>query len=245
MQGIVTDENGAYVKAAIVKLFKEGDLTGEAGAEAVTYAVTDERGRFVIQELNPDEKYMIEIHVESPQQAAAKVPEGEAAAPEGCAPEPAAQSEKEPEPEARPEEKPEPAIINEKAPEPAAVSEKAPEPAIVSEQASEPTVISEKAPEPEASKEANEPEPASLEKPEPEVTAFDALEELEMEFDEDLEDDFLDGPFLFKDTVIIDSLGSGRRATAAAFQKSVSTRDLYENTEELKCKPYMTSNNLW
>ena len=235
MQGIVTDENGAYVKAAIVKLFKEGDLTGEAGAEAVTYAVTDERGRFVIQELNPDEKYMIEIHVESPQQAEAKAQEGEAAVADGCAPEPAAQSEKEPEPEARPEEKPEPAIIN----------EKAPEPAIVSEQASEPTVISEKAPEPEASKEANEPEPASLEKPEPEVTAFDALEELEMEFDEDLEDDFLDGPFLFKDTVIIDSLGSGRRATAAAFQKSVSTRDLYENTEELKCKPYMTSNNLW
>lgn len=235
MQGIVTDENGAYVKAAIVKLFKEGDLTGEAGTEAVTYAVTDERGRFVIQELNPDEKYMIEIHLESPRQAEAKAPEGEAAVADGCAPEPTAQSEKEVEPAAQSEKEAEPEARAEEKPEPASVSGKAPET----------EVISEKVPEPEASKEANEPETASADKPEPEVTAFDELEEFEMEFDEDLEDDFIDGPFLFKDTVIIDSLGSGRRAAAASFNKSVSIRDLYENTEELKCKPYMTKNNLW
>lgn len=209
MQGIVTDENGAYVKAAIVKLFKEGDLAGETGAEAVTYAVTDERGRFVIQELNPDEKYMIEIHVESPRQAEAKDPEKEAAAPDGDASEPIAQSEKEAEPEVQTEEKPEPEAQAEEKPEPTAVSEKTPEP--------------------EAPKEANEPE------------------ELEMDFDEgeDLDDDFIDGPFLFKDTVIIDSLGAGRRATAATFNTSVSIKDLYENAEELKCKPYMTKNNLW
>ena len=67
MQGIVIDEESNYVKAAIVKIFKMQDLSDdetEAEAEAVTYALTDENGRFVIQDLDPDANYMIEIHVE-------------------------------------------------------------------------------------------------------------------------------------------------------------------------------------
>lgn len=71
MQGIVIDERDAYVKAAIVKLFKEKDSTDENEKQTVTYAETDEEGRFVIQELNPDEKYIIEIHVKSPKPAEA------------------------------------------------------------------------------------------------------------------------------------------------------------------------------
>lgn len=83
MQGIVTDEKGGYVKAAIIKLIKKKDLTDEIEEGAVTYAETDEEGRFVIQELNPDEKYIIEIHVESPEPAEKE--------PETVAEEPAAQ----------------------------------------------------------------------------------------------------------------------------------------------------------
>lgn len=65
MRGIVTDEKGAYVKAAIVRLIIAKDSDDESGAVAVTYAETDEEGKFVIQELNPDEKYIIEVLVES------------------------------------------------------------------------------------------------------------------------------------------------------------------------------------
>ena len=65
MQGIVTDEKGAYVKAAIVRLIIAKDSDDESGAVAVTYAETDEEGKFVIQDLNPDEKYIIEVLVES------------------------------------------------------------------------------------------------------------------------------------------------------------------------------------
>ena len=66
MQGIVIDEESKYVKAAIVKMFKLQDLSdgSDTEAEAVTYALTDENGRFVIRDLDSDENYTIEIHVE-------------------------------------------------------------------------------------------------------------------------------------------------------------------------------------
>jgi len=64
MQGVVTDDKGAYVKAAIVKLIKVRDSNEESEPEAVTYAETDEEGRFVFRELNSDEKYFIEICVD-------------------------------------------------------------------------------------------------------------------------------------------------------------------------------------
>ena len=64
MQGVVTDDKGAYVKAAIVKLIKIRDSNEESEPEAVTYAETDEEGRFLFQELNSDEKYFIEIYVD-------------------------------------------------------------------------------------------------------------------------------------------------------------------------------------
>lgn len=66
MQGIVMDEERNYVKAAIVKMFKMQDLSDDSDTEAevVTYAMTDENGRFVIRDLDPDENYTIEIHVE-------------------------------------------------------------------------------------------------------------------------------------------------------------------------------------
>lgn len=64
MHGVVTDDKGAYVKAAIVKLIKIQDSNEESEPEAVTYAETDEEGRFLFQELNSDEKYFIEIYVE-------------------------------------------------------------------------------------------------------------------------------------------------------------------------------------
>ncbi|MDD3168011.1 MAG: carboxypeptidase-like regulatory domain-containing protein [Eubacteriales bacterium] len=64
MQGIVTDEKGTKVKAAIVVLTKVKDPDDESDTEVATYAETDEEGRFMIQDLNPDDKYLIEIHVE-------------------------------------------------------------------------------------------------------------------------------------------------------------------------------------
>ena len=65
MQGIVTDEKGAYVKAAIVRLIIAKDSEDGSGAVAVTYVETNEEGKFVIQDLNPDEKYIIEVLLES------------------------------------------------------------------------------------------------------------------------------------------------------------------------------------
>lgn len=64
MQGIVTDEKGTKVKAAIVALLKVKGPDDESDAEIATYTETDEEGRFMIQDLNPDDKYYIEIHVE-------------------------------------------------------------------------------------------------------------------------------------------------------------------------------------
>lgn len=68
MQGVINDEKGSYVNAAIIRLIKFQDHTDREDqtdeAEAVTYAETDEKGRFVIQDLNPEEKYIIEILLE-------------------------------------------------------------------------------------------------------------------------------------------------------------------------------------
>ena len=64
MQGIVTDEKGTKVKAAIVVLLKVKESEDVSEAETATYIETDEEGRFMIQDLNPDDKYFIEIHVE-------------------------------------------------------------------------------------------------------------------------------------------------------------------------------------
>jgi len=68
MQSYVTDEKGEYVKAAIIRLYKKN---GDAGSkdpadetEVITYAETDEEGRFLIQDLDPEEKYCIEIHID-------------------------------------------------------------------------------------------------------------------------------------------------------------------------------------
>ncbi len=90
MQGIVTDEKGAYVKAVIVKLYREKAPTEETETEAVTYAETDEKGRFIIQDLNPDEKYMIEIYTEIPEPSREEEhePDGKAEAPDGKAEDP-------------------------------------------------------------------------------------------------------------------------------------------------------------
>lgn len=69
MQGIVKDDKGAYVKSAIVRLLKISDAVGESNEEAVTYAETDEEGRFVIGDLNPEDRYIIEVHIEIPEPA--------------------------------------------------------------------------------------------------------------------------------------------------------------------------------
>lgn len=64
MLGVVTDQEGGYVKAAVIKMFKEQDEDSEL--QAVTYAMTDENGRFAVQNLDPDEKYVIEVYLENP-----------------------------------------------------------------------------------------------------------------------------------------------------------------------------------
>ena len=68
MKGVVVDEKDGYVKAAIVKIMKARDTEAgdEAGdeAEAITYVRTDENGSFFIRDLNPEEEYIIEIHLE-------------------------------------------------------------------------------------------------------------------------------------------------------------------------------------
>ncbi|MEL7658422.1 MAG: hypothetical protein AAGU75_21230, partial [Bacillota bacterium] len=67
MQGVVIDEERKYVKAAVVKVFRMQDLSDDSDTEvkAITYTWTDQNGRFVIRDLDPDEDYTIEIHVEN------------------------------------------------------------------------------------------------------------------------------------------------------------------------------------
>ena len=68
MQGHITDEKGEYVKAAIVRLYKKcGDAEGQESngeTSVITYAETDEEGRFLIRDLDPEEIYFIEIHID-------------------------------------------------------------------------------------------------------------------------------------------------------------------------------------
>ena len=106
MRGIVTDEKGAYVKAAIVTLFKEAESAGETEEEAVTYDETDEKGRFLIQDLNPDDKYIIEVYVRRPEPAEKPVEPEPAEKP--AVPEPAEKAETLPNENT---EEPEPAAI--------------------------------------------------------------------------------------------------------------------------------------
>lgn len=84
MHGVLTEEEKAYVKAAIVKFIKVKALTdeqevGEEAAletetETVTYAKTDDEGNFVIQDLDPNERYRIEIYVK-PKEVEKEAPE--------------------------------------------------------------------------------------------------------------------------------------------------------------------------
>ena len=64
MLGVITDEEGKYVKAAILKMYQEKDTFEDSAIQTITYALTDEQGKFVVQNLDPDEKYVIEIYVE-------------------------------------------------------------------------------------------------------------------------------------------------------------------------------------
>lgn len=64
MQGLVT-ENGRYVKAAIIKFYEIQDSDADNfDTETVTYAETDDEGRFVLLDLDPEASYRIEIFVE-------------------------------------------------------------------------------------------------------------------------------------------------------------------------------------
>ncbi len=104
MQGIVKDDKGAYVKSAIVRLLKISDAVGESEEEAVTYAETDEDGKFVIGDLGPDERYIIEVHIEIPEPVVKKDEPVEIDEPE---PEPEPEAEPELEEEPEPEDEPE------------------------------------------------------------------------------------------------------------------------------------------
>lgn len=104
MQGIVKDDKGAYVKSAIVRLLKISDTVGESEEEAVTYAETDEGGRFVIGDLGPDERYIIEVHIEIPEPAVKIAEPDEIYEPES-EDEPELEDEMEPEDEPEPEER--------------------------------------------------------------------------------------------------------------------------------------------
>lgn len=64
MQGIVIDEKSGTIEAAIVKIIKTQKSEEGNDEEAVTYARTDENGRFFIKEMDPEEEYIIEIHLE-------------------------------------------------------------------------------------------------------------------------------------------------------------------------------------
>lgn len=105
MQGIVKDDKGAYVKSAIVRLLKISDAVGESDEEAVTYAETDEDGKFVISDLGPNERYIIEIHIEIPEPAVVEAEPEPVYVPEQ---DDESEFEDEPEPEDEPEDETEP-----------------------------------------------------------------------------------------------------------------------------------------
>lgn len=67
MQVVVIDEKGGTIEAAIVKIIKAQKSEDEPDNETVTYARVDENGRFLIKDLDQDEEYIIEIHLEKPE----------------------------------------------------------------------------------------------------------------------------------------------------------------------------------
>jgi hypothetical protein len=78
MQGHITDEKGEYVKAAIFRLYKKcGNVEGQEPIDetgVITYAETDEEGRFLIRDLDPEEIYYIEIHIDHSSAESAEEP---------------------------------------------------------------------------------------------------------------------------------------------------------------------------
>lgn len=272
MQGIVTDEKGSKVKAAIVVLLKVKDPDDESDTEIATYAETDEEGRFMIQDLNQDDKYFIEIHVDHSdsgnkknQPEVSEVPElVEAAVPEPVEEheiqEPVAQVE-EPEPE-RVEEAEEPE------PEPEQVEEaeeQEPEPEQV-EEVEEPEPVEETAAENPAVEmnpvdEAGEYHEEEFEEEEFEEEEFEEEEfedELNTEYDEVvLEMDHLDPDEEMTDEIdaeldiavkgkyIIDSLKNDTRSDEAT-GSTICVNNLYCISDtDLKNKLYLIKNHLW
>jgi phosphoenolpyruvate synthase/pyruvate phosphate dikinase len=67
MQGVVIDEKGRTIEAAIVKIIKAQKSEKGIEDETVTYTRTDENGRFHISDLGTNEEYIIEIHLEKPE----------------------------------------------------------------------------------------------------------------------------------------------------------------------------------
>jgi len=67
MQGVVIDEKGGTIEAAIVKIIKAQKSEKGIADETVTYTRTDENGRFLISDLDTNEEYIIEIHLEKPE----------------------------------------------------------------------------------------------------------------------------------------------------------------------------------
>lgn len=64
MQGVILNEKGEFVKAAIVNIKKARESEGGNEQDIYTYTRSDESGKFFIQDLDPAEEYIIEIHLE-------------------------------------------------------------------------------------------------------------------------------------------------------------------------------------
>jgi len=64
MRGVIIDEKGGTIEAAIVKIIKAQKSEERNEEEEVTYGRADESGRFIIRDLDPEEEYIIEIHIE-------------------------------------------------------------------------------------------------------------------------------------------------------------------------------------
>ena len=123
MQGIVKDGNGGYVEAAIVsfrRLTVNTDPEDVSKDEAI-YAQTDDEGNFIIENLDPEGKYIIDVLVEKIKlEAENKMSEIQPQRPEGKGTEPKTESETKTElkasPELKQEEKQEKELENEEEP---------------------------------------------------------------------------------------------------------------------------------
>lgn len=264
----MTDEKGAYVKAAIVRLLKAKD--DGAGSVTVTYAETDEEGRFVIQELAQNEKYIVEIRMapeSEVKEAATAETEAEPAEP-ALAAVPEAEPDDGPEAEgpgeigkveeAEPEETPEPETVEAM---PAPVAEHAEEAA---EPAAEPAEkVTEEEPEPMENITAEGPEPATAEVNLPPEEAGETIEEeeealvlseeveiAEPHYDgEDPEDDEEEA-FGEEDNIAADFMYWNKKDDLTSIEytvtENISFGSLYNIPGlNLKDKPYLTKNNLW